>query len=363
MGFSCGLVGLPNSGKTTIFNALTGASAEVAPFPFTTIDPNVGIVFIPDERLNGLARIYSPPKITPATIKFVDIAGLVRGASKGEGLGNQFLANIRDMDAAVLVLRCFEDSNVSHVLGRLDPAEDVDILILELIMKDIETVEARLEKAKRSSLSGEKRLKIEIEELENIKKNLLSGKRASPSEYSEEARSLINEMRLLTSKRMIYVANIDENQINGGRYVELLTEKAKKDGVGFISIPGKLELELVLMKEEERKEFMISYGIKELSVLKLAREGYRLLNLVTFYTAVGRELKAWSIAKDTPAKIAAGIIHTDMERGFIKAEVINYDELVRSGSEHKAREKGLIRIEGKDYKIQDGDVVRFIFKV
>lgn len=362
MGFSCGLVGLPNSGKTTIFDALTGASAEIAPFPFTTIEPNVGVVFIPDERLMELARFYSPPKVTPAQIKFVDIAGLVRGASKGEGLGNQFLAHIRDMDALVLVLRCFEDENVSHVLGRLDPADDVDILMLELIMKDIETVETRLEKAKKSTLSGERKFKIEVEELENIKNNLLKGRRAIPSEYSDEARALINEMRLLTSKPLIYVANIDENQINGGRYAEVLLERAKKDGVGFVSIPGKLELELLQMNEEERQEFMNSYGLKELSVLKLAKEGYRLLNLVTFYTAVGKELRAWSIVKGTFAQRAAGIIHSDMERGFIKAEVINYDELKRAGSEQKAKEMGLIRTEGKDYKIQDGDVVRFIFK-
>ncbi len=362
MGFSCGIVGLPNSGKSTIFNALTGASAEIAPFPFTTIEPNVGVVAVPDERLTELARIYSPPKVTPAMIKFVDIAGLVRGASKGEGLGNQFLANIRDMDAVVLVVRCFEDPNVSHVLGRIDPADDVDVLMLELIMKDVETVESRLEKAKKSALSGEKRYKIEVEELENIRNNLISGKRAIPVEYSEEARALIREMRLLTAKPCIYVANIDENQINGARYVEVLSEKAKKDNVGFVSIPGKLELELLQMSDEEREEFMVSFGLKELSVLKLAKEGYRLLNLITFYTAVGKELRAWSIVKGTHAQRAAGNIHTDMEKGFIKAEVINFDDLLRAGSEQKAREMGLIRTEGKEYEIQDGDVVRFLFR-
>ncbi len=362
MGFSCGIVGLPNSGKSTIFNALTGASAEIAPFPFTTIEPNIGVVAVPDERLSELARIYSPPKVTPAIIKFVDIAGLVRGASKGEGLGNQFLANIRDVDAVVLVLRCFEDPNVSHVLGRIDPADDVDVLMLELIMKDIETVESRLEKAKKSTLSGEKKYKIEVEELENIRNNLISGKRAISVKYSEEAMSIIREMRLLTAKPCIYVANVDENQINGNRNLEILSERAKRDNVGFVSIPGKLELELLQMGNEERREFMVSYGLKELSVLKLAKEGYRLLNLITFYTAVGKELRAWSIVKGTPAQKAAGNIHTDMEKGFIKAEVINFNEVVRAGSEHKAREMGFIRTEGKEYEIQDGDVVRFLFK-
>jgi GTP-binding protein YchF len=362
MGFSCGIVGLPNSGKSTIFDALTGAGVEIAPFPFTTIEPNIGVVPVPDERLNELARIYSPPKVTPTTIKFVDIAGLVRGASKGEGLGNQFLAHIRDMDANLLVLRCFEEPNVTHVLGRIDPVDDVDILMLELIMKDIETVDARLERAKRSTLSGEKKFKIEVAELENIKNNLLSGKRVIPSEYSEDAKQIINEMRLLTAKPFIYVANVDENQVNGGKYVEALSERAKKDGVGFVSIPGKLELELLQMSEEERRDFMQSFGLKELSVLKLAKEGYRLLNLVTFYTAVGKELRAWSIVNGTTAQSAAGKIHTDMEKGFIKAEVISFNELMQAGSEQKAREMGIVRTEGKEYRIRDGDVIKFLFK-
>lgn len=362
MGFSCGLVGLPNSGKSTIFDALTGASAEIAPFPFTTIEPNTGVVSIPDERLNALAKIYNPPKVTPSVLKFVDIAGLVRGASKGEGLGNQFLAHIRDMDAIILIVRCFEDPNVSHVLGRIDPAEDVDIVMLELIMKDLETVERRLEKAKKDAKSGEKRFIIEVEILENLRNKLHAGSRVSITEFSGEARLIIEEMRLLTLKPLIYVANVDENEVKGGKCSDKLAEKAKKDGVGYVSVPGKLEYELLQMREEERAEFMKSYGLDELGVMKIAREGYRLLNLVTFYTAVGKELRAWSVEKGTPAVRAAGKIHTDMEKGFIRAEVINFDELIRAGSEQKARNSGLIRIEGRDYKIADGDVVKFIFK-
>ena len=362
MGFSCGLVGLPNAGKTTIFNALTDASAEVANYPFTTIEPNISVVPVPDERLQRLSAIFLQQNVIPAAIKFVDIAGLVKGASRGEGLGNQFLSHIRDVDAIGFIIRCFEERDVSHIFGNIDPARDVEILTLELGIKDIETVENRLKKALTSAKSGEKRFIEEVHIIENLKAYLSGGKPARGIKKATNIDPLLKDMRLLTDKPAIYIANVDENDLGTKKYSESLRKISNSNGAPFVIIPGKLEKELMEMKGEERKDIMDAYGIRELGILNLIRAGYKILNLITFYTAVGRELRAWSLQKGTRAKEAAGRIHSDMEKGFIKAEVINFLQLDQIGSESKAREMGAIKAEGKDYEIQDGDVVRFLFK-
>ncbi len=358
-----GIVGLPNVGKSTIFNALIQTNkAEVANYPFCTIEPNVGIVNVPDERVYKICELEKSKKATPATIKFIDIAGLVKGASKGEGLGNQFLSYIRQVSAIAHVIRCFEDQNISHVEGYIDPVRDAEIVEVELIMADLKTLEKRLEKTKKlikAELETLMKAKSILEELKPLRENLkLFG--------DSETNFLKKELFLLTIKPMMYIANISEKDLPEGENNPLiikLKEFALKKGIPIIILCGKIEQELIELSKEERKEFMEVLNLKESGLNKLIKIGYKLLDLITFFTTNPKETRAWTIKKGTKALKAAGKIHSDMERGFIAAEVINYEDYIKIGSLHKAKELGLIKIEGKDYEIKDGDIIYFRFNV
>lgn len=360
-----GIVGLPNVGKSTMFNAITKAGAECANYPFCTIEPNVGIVPVPDERLDNLAKIYNPEKVTHAIVKFVDIAGLVKGASKGEGLGNKFLSHIREVDAIVQVVRCFEDSNIVHVDGSIDPIRDVETINLELIFADIEAVDKRLEKAIKMA-RADKKHQVEVDALNKIKENLLAGKLASATKLSDDEQASINDLFLLTSKPMMFVANVSEEQLknisNDTNYLKL-KEYAATLGSEAIPLCVKIEEELAALEESEQAEMLEMLGIDESGLNKLIKASYKLLGLISFLTAGEPEVRAWTIVNGTKAPGAAGKIHSDIERGFIKAEVISYEELMECGSIVKAKEKGLVRFEGKDYIMKDGDVVLFRFNV
>ncbi|MGB9812979.1 MAG: redox-regulated ATPase YchF [Thermovenabulum sp.] len=361
-----GIVGLPNVGKSTLFNAITKAGAECANYPFCTIEPNVGVVSVPDERLEFLAKMENPAKVTPAVIKFVDIAGLVRGASKGEGLGNKFLSHIREVDAIAHVVRCFEDPNVVHVDGRVDPIRDIETINFELIFADMETLEKRLEKAKKQAKSGEKQYIEEVALLERIKENLEKGIPVRAMDLSEEEKQIVRQYFLLTSKPVIYVANISEEDLllkKEGELLKKVKEYAKKENAEVIPICAKIEAEFAELEEEEKKELLKEYGLEESGLDKLIKASYKLLGLITFFTAGPKEVRAWTIKEGTKAPQAAGKIHSDFERGFIRAEVISFEDLAKCKSQNEAKEKGLVRIEGKDYVMKDGDVVYFRFNV
>lgn len=360
-----GIVGLPNVGKSTLFNAITNAGAECANYPFCTIEPNVGVVPVPDERLDELAKMYNPEKITHAIIEFVDIAGLVKGASKGEGLGNKFLSHIREVDSIVQVVRCFENPNVVHVDGDINPLRDIETINLELIFSDIETLEKRLDRA-RKALKADKKAQAEIDVLEKLKAALESGKCARTVDLSDEEEELIKDTFLLTRKPTLYIANVSEEQLQNAaddNNVKTVIEYAKTEGAQVIPLCIKIEEELASLENDDKKEMLEALGLSESGLDKVIKASYDLLGLMSFLTAGEPEVRAWTIKKGTKAPQAAGKIHSDIERGFIRAEIVSYDDLIKEGSMNAAKEKGLVRSEGKEYVMRDGDVVLFRFNV
>ena len=361
-----GIVGLPNVGKSTLFNAITQAGAESANYPFCTIEPNVGIVDVPDERIDTLAKMYNPKKITRAYIEFVDIAGLVKGASKGEGLGNKFLASIRECDAIVHVVRCFADDNITHVDGSVDPVRDIETINLELIFSDIEMLDRKIDRTKKA-LKGDKSLATELELYERVKAALEEGKTAKSLDYTEEELALMRDVFLITMKPVIYAANVAEDDfakgIDNNEYVNRVKEYAKGENSQVMPVSAKIEEEISQLEPEERGLFLEELGMSESGLDRLIKASYTLLGLISYLTAGEPEVRAWTITKGTKAPQAAGKIHSDFERGFIRAEVVHYDDLIECGSMTAAKEKGLVRSEGKEYVMKDGDIVLFRFNV
>ncbi len=361
-----GIVGLPNVGKSTLFNAITKAGAESANYPFCTIEPNVGIVAVPDERLDKLAEMYNPDKITPTVIEFVDIAGLVKGASKGEGLGNKFLSHIREVDSIVHVVRCFEDGNIVHVDGSIGPKRDVETINLELIFADLEMLERRIDRTRKNLKSGDKKFQIEIELLESIKAHLESGKPARSMTFDSEQQQIVDQIFLITMKPVLYAGNVSENDLSSledNKFLAELKEFAAGEGSEVMVICAKVEEEIAQLADEEKADFLEAMGLDESGLDKLIKASYKILGLISYLTAGQQEVRAWTIIKGTKAPQAAGKIHSDFERGFIRAEIVAYNDLMACGSYNAAKEKGLVRSEGKEYVMQDGDVTLFRFNV
>lgn len=365
MGLQCGIVGLPNVGKSTLFNALTSAKALAANYPFATKDPNIGVITVPDARLDKLAELVSPQRVQPTTVDIVDIAGLIKGASKGEGLGNQFLGNIREVDAILHVVRCFEDDNVVHVDGNVDPVRDKEIIDTELIFKDIDTVEKRIDRLRKAAKSGDKDAKYAVELGETIMNHLGDGKPARSLVLPEEGQAILKDMMLLTAKPILYVCNVDIDSVEtGNAFTEAFKAAVAEEKAEVLLISAAIEADIAeLETREERQEFIEEMGLREPGVNRVIREAYKLLNLITYFTAGVKEVRAWTIIDGTKAPGAAGVIHTDFEKGFIRAEVISYSDFVHYGSENAVKEAGKLKVEGKEYVVQDGDVMHFRFNV
>jgi GTP-binding protein YchF len=361
----CGIVGLPNVGKSTLFNCLSNAKAQAANFPFCTIEPNVGVITVPDERINDLAKLVSPQRLVPTTIEIVDIAGLVKGASKGEGLGNQFLANIRETDAIIHVLRCFDDDNIIHVDGSVNPVRDKEIIDTELQLKDLESVDKKLQRVARAAKTGDKDAVKAETALSKYKDHLESGKSARSAAVTEEERKHVDDLQLLTVKPVLYVCNVDEPSVkNGNKYVDMVREAVKGENAEILVISAAIESEIAQLEDyNDRVAFLSDLGLSESGVAKLIQAAYRLLNLITYFTAGVQEVRAWTIPNGFKAPQAAGVIHTDFERGFIKAEVIKLADYKQYGSEAACRDNGKLAMEGKEYIVQDGDVMHFKFNV